>query len=88
MIGALLSGECTIYDPSTNSWSPGGGQAVRTNEETWILLADHTILTVECFPPFHSQKYIISSNTWKDGSRAGDAGRSRYERNRSGDADV
>ena len=66
MIGALLSGDCTIYDPAANSWSPGGAQPVRTNEETWILQHDHTILTVECFPPFHSQKYIIASNTWKN----------------------
>jgi len=66
MIGALLSGDCTIYDPATNTWSPGGAQPVRTNEETWVLLPDKTILTVECFAPFHAQKYIIATNTWKD----------------------
>jgi hypothetical protein len=66
MIGALLSGDCIIYDPTTNIWSTAASQPVRTNEETWILLPDHTILTVECFPPYRAQKYIISSNTWKD----------------------
>lgn len=65
MIGALLSGDCTIYDPATNSWSATGGQPVRTNEETWILLPDDTIVTIECFPPYDGQKYIISSGTWK-----------------------
>jgi Kelch motif protein len=66
MIGALLSGDCIIYDPTTNIWTPAAGQPVRTNEETWILLPDHTILTVECFPPYRAQKYLISADTWKD----------------------
>jgi hypothetical protein len=66
IIGALLSGNCTIYDPATNSWSTGGSQPTRTNEESWVLLPDHTILTIECFPPYHAQKYVISSNTWQD----------------------
>jgi len=66
MIGALLSGACTIYDPESNAWAPGGPQPTRTNEETWILLPDETILTVECFRPFRSQKYSIASNVWRD----------------------
>jgi len=66
MIGALLSGDCTIYDPTTNTWSAAAAQPVRTNEETWVLLHDHTILTVECFPPYRAQKYIIATDTWKD----------------------
>ena len=55
MIGALLSGACIIYDPSTNSWSTTGSQPGRTNEQTWILLSDETILTVQCFSPFGEQ---------------------------------
>ncbi len=66
IIGALLSGDCTIYDPTTNTWSAAAAQPVRTNEETWVLLHDHTILTVECFPPYRAQKYIIATDTWKD----------------------
>ena len=66
MIGALLSGDCIIYDPSTNAWSTTGGQPGRTNEETWILLPDNTVLAVQCFSPFGAQKYVIASGTWKD----------------------
>jgi len=65
MIGALLSGACIIYDPTTNAWSTTGGQPGRTNEETWILLPDDTILTVQCFSPFGGQKYVISSGGWQ-----------------------
>ncbi len=66
IIGALLSGDCLIYNPSTDTWSTTGGQPGRTNEETWILLPDNTVLTVQCFSPFHAQKYVIASGTWKD----------------------
>ena len=66
MIGALLSGACIIYDPATDSWSSTGAQPGRTNEETWILLPDNTIVAPQCFSPFHSQKYIISSGVWQD----------------------
>lgn len=65
MIGALLSGDCIIYDPTTDSWSTTGGQPGRTNEETWILLPDDTILTVQCFSPFGGQKYVISAGAWQ-----------------------
>jgi Kelch motif len=66
MIGALLTADCAIYDPATNSWSPAASKAVRSNEETWILLADESILTVQCFAPFESERYSISSNAWKN----------------------
>ena len=65
MIGALTTPECTIYDPATDSWSAAASKAIRSNEETWILLPDETIVTVQCFRPFRAEKYVISSNAWK-----------------------
>jgi hypothetical protein len=66
MIGALTTPQCAIFDPVSNSWSAAANKAVRSNEETWVLLADDTILTAQCFPPYHSERYSISSNSWKD----------------------
>jgi Kelch motif len=66
MIGALTSPQCIIYDPETNSWSPAASKAIRSNEETWILLRDNTVLTIQCFPPYQTEKYSISSNAWKN----------------------
>lgn len=66
MIGALTNKSCTIYDPEINSWSIAASKTVRSNEETWILLPDSTIITAQCFPPYKSEKYIIASNTWQD----------------------
>ncbi len=66
MIGALASPQCAIYDPVSNSWSPAASKAVRSNEETWVLLPDDTVVTAQCFPPYRSERYSISSNSWKD----------------------
>jgi hypothetical protein len=65
MIGALTTTQCAIYDPVTNSWSAAANTALRTNEESWVLLPDGTIVTVQCFSPYQAEKYIISSNVWK-----------------------
>jgi len=66
MIGALLTSQCAIFDPVTDSWSAAASKAVRSNEETWVLLPDNTILTAQCFAPFQSEKYIIATNTWQN----------------------
>jgi hypothetical protein len=31
-----------------------------------VLLADDTIVTAQCFAPYRSERYSISSNSWKD----------------------
>ena len=66
MIGALATPDCAIYDPATDSWSPAAAKAVRSNEETWILLPDESILTVQCWNPYRSERYSTPSNAWKD----------------------
>jgi Kelch motif len=67
LIGALNpSTACIIYDPTINSWTPAASKAVTSNEETWVLLPDETIVTTQCWNPYQTEKYIISSNTWKN----------------------
>jgi Kelch motif protein len=69
MIGALVDPRCAIFHPETDSWSPAASKAVRSNEETWILLPDESIVTVQCFEPYRSERYGIASNAWKDEGR-------------------
>jgi hypothetical protein len=66
IVGDIHSGDCLIYDPTANSWSPTGSQSGRTSESTWILLPNETILAPQCFAPFRSQRYTISSGAWQD----------------------
>ncbi len=68
MIGSIfgMPPMCTIFDPVSNSWSPAASKGSTASEETWILLPDDSIVTAQCFSPYHSQRYSISSNSWKD----------------------
>jgi Kelch motif len=66
MIGALTNPECIIYDPITGIWQAAASKAVRSNEETWILLPDETIIIAQCWEPYRSERYSVSSNAWKD----------------------
>jgi hypothetical protein len=66
LIGALITPQCAIFDPISDSWLAAANKAVRSNEETWTLLADDTIVTAQCFSPYHSERYCIASNAWKD----------------------
>jgi hypothetical protein len=65
MIGALTTPRCAIYDPATDTWSDAASKAIRSNEETWVLLPDESIVTVQCFQPYQAEKYVTSSNVWK-----------------------
>ena len=66
LIGALTTPECLIYDPMTSTWQAAASKAIRSNEETWILLPDETIITAQCWDPYRSERYSASSNAWKD----------------------
>lgn len=67
MVGGLLDARCIIYNPTTNAWTNAATKGVsRANEETWILLPDNTIIAPQCFPPFQSEKYVISSDSWQN----------------------
>lgn len=65
MIGGLLDGRCTIYNPATNSWTAAATKAVRANEESWVLMPDDTIIAAQCWSPYQSEKYVISSDAWQ-----------------------
>ena len=49
MIGSVNNNQCAVYDPVTNSWTAAASKLnSTTNEETWTLLQDQTILSVDC----------------------------------------
>jgi hypothetical protein len=67
MLGSLNDARCAIYDPVGNSWSAAADKRnASSSEETWTLLPDQTVLTVNC--PGHpgTQKYIIAADRWVD----------------------
>ena len=67
--GRLLMGyyqgtKTAIYDPVAGSWSAGPDKGDSASEETWTLLGDGTVLTVQCSNTPFAEKYLPSTNKW------------------------
>ncbi len=67
--GRLLMGyyqgtKTAIYDPVAGAWSAGPDKGDSASEETWTLLPDGTVLTVQCSNVPFAEKYLPSSNKW------------------------
>ena len=67
--GRLIMGyyqgvKTAIYDPIAGSWSAGPDKGDSASEETWTLLPDGTVLTVQCSNTPFAEKYLPSSNKW------------------------
>jgi hypothetical protein len=65
MIGSIDDNRCAVYDPVANTWTAVASKNNRTsNEETWTLLPDETIMSVDCAGAPQTEKYVIASNQW------------------------
>ena len=67
--GRLLMGyyqgvKTAIFDPVAGTWSAGPDKGDSASEETWTLLPDGTVLTVQCSNVPFAEKYLPSSNKW------------------------
>ena len=72
ILAGYLSGPQTyLYDPSNDTWTQTGSKLRedRSDEETWVLLPDGSVLSYDIFAspsngPGHAQRYIPSTGTW------------------------
>ncbi|HEV2028336.1 MAG TPA: hypothetical protein VGS16_07360 [Candidatus Dormibacteraeota bacterium] len=64
LLGSIFDKKTAIYDPETNSWAAGGTKDDASSEETWTLLPDGTVLTVECSNIPKAEKYLPATNKW------------------------
>jgi hypothetical protein len=64
-LGYIEGPQCAIYDPVTNAWSAAANMLHgTTNEETWTLLQDQTIIVCDSAGAPQTEKYLIASNQW------------------------
>ena len=64
LLGSIGTNRTAIYDPDNNTWVLAANkQNPSSSEETWTLLPDETILSVDCQGHPGAQKYIISRRT-------------------------
>ena len=65
LLGSIESNRTAIYDPVANGWTAANNKNnASSNEETWTLLPDGTILTEDCFGHPNAEKYVIGSDKW------------------------
>ncbi len=73
LCGYIIGSKTYLFDPKTNSWSPGGTKLRNdpSDEETWALLPDGSVLSYDIFASIRNQsgsaqRYIPATNTWVD----------------------
>ena len=73
LLGALTSNRSAIWDPAVDTWTEAGlafgtlGSPTKVgtiDEETWSLLPDGTVLTVDISSPPFAEKYVPVIDTW------------------------
>jgi Kelch motif protein len=64
LIGNAFDKKTAIYDPIAGTWSAGPDMQQRSNEESWILLPDETVLAPQCFGHPGSEKLVLAANAW------------------------
>src|SRR5262249_40020824 len=73
LAGSLFTPHTVLFDPATNTWSPAATKLrnERSDEQTWTLLPDGSVLSYDNFSSAKTrvstaQRYIPSTNTWVD----------------------
>jgi len=71
LCGYLLGPQTYLYDPATDSFTSAGIKLLgdRSDEETWVILPDGSVLSYDIFASasstqYTAQRYIPSSDTW------------------------
>ncbi|MBO0697625.1 MAG: hypothetical protein J2P46_04465, partial [Zavarzinella sp.] len=69
LVGYYSGVKTALYDPVAGTWTAGPDKGASGSEETWTLLGDQTVLTVQCSNRPFAEKYVCASNTWVSAGR-------------------
>jgi hypothetical protein len=64
LLGNIFDQRSAIYDPHAHAWSDAGKKNSSSSEESWVLMPDDTVLTVECNTSQQAELYVPASKTW------------------------
>ncbi len=64
LLGNINSTSTAIYDPVLQIWTAAANKGDNSSEETFTLLPDNTVLTVQCSNIPNAEKYIIATDQW------------------------
>jgi hypothetical protein len=73
LFGGAFGPRTAIWDPARSSWAeagllPGGGQSKKgsSDEESWALMPDGTVVSISVEHPGTGQKYVPAIDRWVD----------------------
>jgi hypothetical protein len=64
LLGSFNSTSVFIFDPATSTWNAAASKGASASEESWVLMSDGTIVTVQCSNPNNAEKYVIGTDNW------------------------
>ena len=68
LIGSIESRETALFDPVTEHWTPGpmkyGNAETSSTEESWVLLGDGSVLSVDCKGHPDTERLLPTRNGW------------------------
>ena len=64
LLGNSFATSTAIYNPKSQTWTTAANKNDSSSEETFTLLPNNTILTVQCSNIPNAEKYIIATDKW------------------------
>jgi hypothetical protein len=64
LLGNIDDTRTAIYDPRNGTWQAGPPKQHKSVEETWVLLADNSVLAINCADPGYTERYMPAINRW------------------------
>jgi len=64
LVGYINGNDTAIFDPVSKTWSAGPAKLDSNSEETFTLLPDGSVLTVQCSNIPGAERYVPSTNSW------------------------
>jgi hypothetical protein len=64
LLGSIGTHDTAVYDPVANTWTATASKDDPSEEETWTLLPDETVLSVECTNIGKAEKYVAPGEKW------------------------
>ena len=64
LLGNIFSNQTVFFDPTTNNYAAGPNKGDQCAEESFTLMPDGTVVTVDCSSIPNAEKYVPASNSW------------------------
>lgn len=71
LLGSIEGSGTSLFNPKSRHWSLGGAKRKNntSDEETWTLLPDGSVLTIDCYGHPEAERYLPKDNGWVSAGR-------------------